>query len=116
MPVRIPVQAATKYELLIIMRDEINTDAGAAGQLAELLRDPMRLMLPEASAGPIMVTLAAVIRVADSQPREVTRLGCGHVGECSAATGDCAGRADCSVCRVRNDGPFGHACGRARSQ
>jgi len=69
----------------------------------------------EASAGPIMVTLAAVIRVADSQPREVTRLGFGHVGECSAATGDCAGCADCSICRVRNDGLFGHACGRACS-
>jgi hypothetical protein len=37
-PVPIPVQAATKYELVIIMRGEINTDAGAAGQLAELLR------------------------------------------------------------------------------
>ena len=64
----------------------------------------------------LWLTLATVIRVTDSQPREVMRLGFGHVGECSAATGDCAGCADCSICRVRNDGLFGHACGRACTQ
>ena len=46
---------------------------------------------------PLWLTLAAVIRVADSQPREVTRLGCVHVGECSGAADDRAGCADCRV-------------------